>query len=107
MPIRKFAQFDGAFTEAYDIARRVEIVGKDRCRYRLDVFEDVGSEHRSFCVKCYVEKEVTLSEANGDAPAGATYTVWVEQELPWVDAPTADEALGSGMTFLAQRINEG
>jgi hypothetical protein len=99
MPIRTFAQFNGAFTEAYDIARRVEIVGRDSRRYRLDVFEDAGSNTPpSFCVRCYVEKEVTIS--------GETYEIWVSQELPWVDSQTPEEALAQGMVFLASIIAE-
>lgn len=109
MPIRKFGEFGGAFTEAYDIARRVELVGGDRRRYRLDVFDDVGSSPQAFSVRCYAEKRnVALPETTGAAAASSdSYEVWVnEDELPCVSAPTPEQALGSGLGFLAKLIRE-
>jgi hypothetical protein len=97
-PITKFGAFDGAFQEAYNIERRVELVGSDGFRYRLDVFEVVGAETKTFLVRCYVERAATIG-------GGQTEPLWlVEERMAGVTRPTADEALASGMSFLAKVI---
>jgi hypothetical protein len=98
MTIENFAQFNGAFTEAYEIEHRYEIVGSNSRRYRLDVFRDVGSKPQSYSVQYYVEKEIVIS--------GTAYKIWVSQELPHAEALSADAALDQGMGFLADMINE-
>ena len=60
------------FDEGYDIETRVEVVGRDRARYRLDVFRAVkGNPDRSdyFAVRAYREERVLLDLAY---PPGGT-----------------------------------
>ena len=98
--IDKFSQF-GAFEEAYEISKHVELVGKDKQRYRIDIFREVGSKPEAYCANYYVEKrDVALDQS------GTTYEIWVEFEAPWVSAPSDEEALGQAMGFLAAEIEK-
>ncbi len=86
----------GAFEEAYELVETVDIVGRDKRFYKLEVLRDAGAAHddkRSFSVRYYGR------ETSDD--------VWkVDQTIPDAGGPTQQDALSSGVGMLAKFISD-
>ncbi|MEZ4302066.1 MAG: hypothetical protein R3B70_44460 [Polyangiaceae bacterium] len=64
MPIRRFASYN-AYSEAYEVLRTVDLVGRDNSRCRIEVLRDHSNPASPFTVRYYGEESVVCAGAAG------------------------------------------
>jgi hypothetical protein len=102
----------GAFGEAHEVVRAVDLIGDDHHRYRIEVLGLVSDEVTTFSVRCYVVENLTVQPTFPQAHRAllrspAPFEIWVrEDELPTVTEKTADDALDSGLRSLADLVRK-
>ena len=98
--------------EFYTLVKSIEVAVRlqGEARYvRIDSFKN---EHTGkYSTSAYLSESVTLQptypQTNGkfDQPP-QEFKVWVDYDLPWVDANTEDDALRQALGFLGERVSK-
>jgi hypothetical protein len=96
-----------AFNEAYEVVRTVEVVGRNRKTYRIEVLKSYPSSATPFQVRYLTKDEVTVQPTYPQRDGKferepESITVWHRSSEPWVVAQTAEDALKQALDFLAK-----
>lgn len=76
----------------------VTLIAGGESRIRIEALRDVHTGNYS--TSSYVQRSFKLTASDDEGGQEAEMTIWVDYELPWTNAKTADDALNSVLAWL-------
>ena len=100
------------FNEVYEVVKTAELVGYDRNMYRIEVLKCFSNPNVPYLIRSLIWRHITVQPTYPKTSGKfdrqpEDMGVWVDVELPWVVAQTADGALAQALSFLAGRTRHG
>jgi len=94
------------FNEVYEIVRTVEIVSNHHT-YRIDVQRDYSNPTSAYQVAWWTEEEIVAQPAFPQTSGRfdrepEVMSIWTRASMPWVSQSTAEAALASALSFIAE-----